>query len=284
MLLIDGALVPVPGVKILAPRGENWNYLAKGNKRSLPVQAKILHKTVADDPEIIVEEPPIAKYLQAWGYAQFTLDWWHNPKDKDGKPLPPLSGTQLVTGHGGATVCTEDLVRFVGWQANQANDRTWGHEMKEYVGGRVHRSTLAATVAITKVDTSAIGVQWQCPRSFTKPLTRWNKAGGADLVGVFGHRDVTTQRSRHDPGDEVFRMLEAEGFERFDFAAGEDLDVWGKRQSWLRELGLYDGAIDGVPFTKTRLALLQLGFPAGIFARWRELAELPPMPPGWVRP
>jgi hypothetical protein len=282
VLLIDGALVPVPGVKILAPRGEAWNYLAKGNKRTLPVQAKILHKTIADDPEKLDENPPTAHYARFWGYAKLTLDWWHKPGvDASGKPKPPLSGTQLVTGHDGSTVCTEDLVRFVGWQANQANERTWGHEIKEYVGGLVHRAALAAAVAITKVDTSAIGVQWQCPRSFTKPLARWNKSGGVDLVGVFGHRDVTTQRSRHDPGDEVFAMLEREGFERFDFAAGEDLDVWGKRQQWLRGLGLYDGAIDGVPFTKTRLALQQLGFPAGIFARWRELAELPPMPPGW---
>lgn len=275
---IRGKVVQVPGVKILPPLAESWNYLSKYNTRTKRPQFKILHRTVADDPEIVVEEPPEAKYQRFWGYAQLTLEWWHKPgADANDKPNPPLSGTHLVTGHNGDTVNPADLYSVVGWHANQANELSWGHEIKEYVGGRVHRAALNAAVAITLVDTSAMGVQWQCPRSFTKPLARFQN-GGRDLVGVFGHRDVTSSRNRHDPGDEVFTMLERAGFERFDFGAGEDLEVWGKRQEWLRSRGAYMGSIDGIAGAGTTAGLAKLGYPDGIYARAGELAERPPMP------
>jgi hypothetical protein len=273
---IRGKPVQVPGVRILSPLEENWNYLSKYNTRTKRPQFKILHKTVADDPELVVETPPESKYQRFWGYAQLTLEWWHKPgtDPKTGKPNPPLSGTHLVTGHNGDTVCPADLYSVVGWHANQANELSWGHEIKEYVGGRVHRAALSAAVAITLVDTSEMGVQWQCPRSFSRPLARFRN-GGRDLVGVFGHRDVTSSRNRHDPGDKVFAMLEHAGFERFDFGAGEDLEVWRGRQEQLKDRGFYHGAIDGIAGAGTTAACAAAGFPAGIWARGRELAEWP---------
>lgn len=268
-LLIDGKLVDVPGVKILAPRGEPWNFVKKGQSRTTRPQLKILHKTVADDPEKIDEQPPAADYARDWGRARQTIEYWQSKQ---------LSGTHLVTGHTGDTVCTEDLVRFIGWHANSANNRSWGHEIKEYVGGRVHRAAIEAAVAITLVDTSAIGVQWQCPKRYipNRPFPRFSN-GGVDLIGVFGHRDVTDQRGYHDPGDAVFDMLEAKGFERFDFYAGQDLEVWSARQEWLAKEGWYKGPIDGIAGAGTTRALAACGFPDGIYARWRELAEKPPL-------
>ncbi len=270
-MLIDGFIVDVPGVQILPPKGESWNKLARYGARTRRPQFKIIHKVVADDPETIDENPPTPDYARDWGRARQTVEYWY------GKAL---SGTHLVTGHAGPTVCTADLARVVGWHANQANDLSWGHEIKEYVGGRVHRAALAATVAITLVDTATLGVQWQCPKRYikNKPFPRFAN-GGKDLVGVFGHRDVTSQRGYHDPGDEVFRMLEETGFERFDFYAGEDLDVWAKRQEWLKSEGFYRGAIDGIAGAGATKALVAAGFPDGIWARWRELAGRP-MPDG----
>lgn len=151
------------------------------------------------------------------------------------------------------------------------------HGLKEHLGGRVHRAALEATVAITVADTSRVGVQWQCPKRYVKnkPLKCFAN-GSRDLVGVFGHRDVTTERGYHDPGDVIFDLLEARGFERFDFRAGEDLDVWAKRQEWLRSLGVYIGAIDGIAASETTRALRELGYADGIFVHWRDLAERPP--------
>ncbi len=237
---------------------------------------KIIHKTIADDPEKVIEATgPAARF----GGAEDTVKYWAQKKPS------PVSGTQIVTGHNGSTVCTQDIVRFIGWHANQANDLSWGQEIKELSGGGVHRSALLATVAITLVDTFHVGVQQQCPTHYKKntPYPRFAN-GGKNLIGVFGHRDVTPDRGYWDPGDIIFDMLEERGFERFDFYAKQDLDVWAKRQEWLKRMGVYTGPIDGVAGASTTQALKALGFPNGIFARWRDLAELPPMPPGWTRP
>lgn len=267
MILIDGKSYEVPGVRTLAPRAESWNRIAKWNTRTRRPQFKIIHKTVADDPEKIDEGAPLPDYARDWGRARQTVEYWYSAK---------LSGAHLVTGHNGDTVCTEDLYKIVGWHANQANELSWGHEIKEYVGGRVHRAALSACVAITLVDTVALGVQWQYPTHYKRnvPFSRFAN-GGKNLVGVFGHRDVTSQRGYHDPGDEIGRMLEAVGFERFDFYAKQDLDVWAKRQEWLKREGWYTGGIDGVAGAGTTKALLAAGFPGGIWGRWRECAESP---------
>ncbi len=274
-LLIDGKLHTVPGVNVLAPGDLPWVKLVRGVTRTTKPQFKILHKTSAEGPEIIIDTVgPIANY----GGAEDTIRYWQTRRDKDGNPNP-ASGTHLVTGHNGFTVCTADLVRFIGWHCHTANDRSWGHEIKEYGDGRVHRSALEAAAAVTLYDTSALGVQWQCPSRYVRnaPMARL-VGGGRDMVGVFGHRDCTDRRGCHDPGDLVFKMLEASGFERFDFYAGQDLDVWGKRQRWLNERHGAELAEDGMPGARTTAVLKTLGFPGGIWARWRECAERPPMP------
>lgn len=273
-LLIAGELVQVPGVRILPPRGESWVTAARGNARSWRPQLKIIHKTIADDRELVIDVPGPS---DGWGGVFDTVEDWH----KRG-----VSGTHLVTGHDGTAVCISDLVRFEHYHAGawdaDANPRSWGHEIKEHKGGGVHRVALKTTVAITLVDTRKIGVQWQTPIRYlrNKPLSRFALRGGADLVGVFGHRDVTHERGEWDPGYVVISMLQAEGFEVFDFEAKQDLDTWARRQEWLQREGHYHGAIDGIAGPATTKALLELGYPDGILALGMRGAEALPQPPG----
>ena len=276
MILVGGRLYDVPGVRTLAPGGESWNRLLAGVTRSRTPQMKILHKTIADDPEHVL---PGAPPTDGWGGARDTVEDWANHKPK------PLSGTQLVTGHDGSTVCTADLATFVGWHGNYANDRSWGHEIKERVGGGYYQAAMDAAVAVTAFDTFLLGVQQQVPKSYRNnvPNTRF-KNGGVDMIGVFGHRDVIDSRGYWDPGDVVFRLLVARHhFEEFDFYAHEDIDVWCRRQEWLRGLVVYSGEIDGIAGVGTTKALASIGYPNGIFARWRDLAEAPPLPPGYSK-
>lgn len=288
--MFNGQLVEVPGVEILPPNGEPWNKLVRGQDRwrvmgdGYVPQMGILHKTSADNPERILDT---AGPTVAWGYAEYTVRWWQDHVNKETLKPEPYSGTHYVVGFDGRAVNTEDVVRFIGWHAGSrdgdANNRSWGLEQKEHYDGRVFRATLHSTVKITTATCNRLGTQWQCPDKYRGPLDRFDN-GGRDLYGVFAHFDVTADRSVLDPGPTIFNMLEAAGFERFDFKARQDIDVWSKRQEWLKTLGYYHGAIDGAPGPKTCRALKFVGFPDGIFARWRECAELPPMPPGWVRP
>lgn len=268
-LLINGSAVAVPGVRIVPPRAEPWIKLVRGEERELPVTQAIVHKTIADDPEQIDPSPgPTARF----GGAEDTIRNW----------LEKLkSGTQLVTGHDGTVVQTEDLATFVGYHAHTANERSFGIEIKEHVGGRVHLAALQSSLSVVLVACSHLGIQWQCPIRYRegKPLARFSDGrGGADLVGIFGHRDTTGKRGYHDPGDAWFGMARARGVEAFDFARGQDLDVWSTRQEWLVKEGVYAGAIDGIPGPRTTAALAQLGYPDGIFGRHHELAESPPLP------
>lgn len=270
-LMIDGQLVQVEGVRVLSPDEEKWVHLSREDfttRLNRPQQA-ILHKTIADDPEQLI---PGGGPSKAAGGARYTAEYWQGSKK--------CSGAHLITGYDGTTACLEDLVKICAWHGNQANLLSYGHEMKEVLGGGIYEDTIRATVAVTLKATRTIGIQWQCPKTFKGPLKRFQN-GGTTLVGIFGHREITSNRSRWDPGDEVFVALQEARVERFDFGAGEDLDVWSKRQAWLLSLGVYHGKVDGIPGPRTRAGLLALGYPDGIFAAWRELPEQPPLPPGY---
>jgi hypothetical protein len=276
-LLIDGQLHAVPGVEVISPTEEAWAHLDSGDGCIRPAgyrpQHKTLHKTVADDPEKV-----LAGAGPRGAEERAAINWANDTRH---------SGVQLVTGHDGRTANLADLLRRAAWHNGNyyANLRSWGHEVCELYGGGVYQAALDAAVAVTLVDTRVLGVQWQCPRAYKNntPLPRFAN-GGVDLVGVFGHRDVSDNRGRWDPGDIVFDMLEAAGFERFDFYAGEDLDVWKKRQEWLKTMGVYTGAIDGIAGAGTTKALRMLGYPDGIWALGKTVADnVIPKPPAGVR-
>lgn len=277
-LLIAGVLVPVPGVAVLSPGEQPWARLdpADCQPRSNTPQQWILHKTIADDPEeVLAGAGPSAGF----GGAEDSAKEWAQDKRH--------SGAHLIVGFAGAAVCLADLARVCAYHDGNfaSNKLAVGVEMKERTfrparkAGGCYAATFGATVEITCVGMSALGIQWQCPRMYreNRPLPRFAD-GGSDLVGAFGHRDVSDNRGRWDPGDMIFNMLAARGFERFDFYGREDLDVWAKRQEWLASLGVYHAAIDGIPGRGTTRALKELGYPDGIFARGREVKPLP-VPP-----
>lgn len=277
-LKIAGKLYQVPGVRVLSPDQESWVKLddrpgrADGVPRATRPQYKVMHKTIADDIERFI---PGAGYTKATGGAEYTARYWYDNADH--------SGAHIVTGFDGSSACLEDLVTTTGFHCgaadadgNRPNQRSWGHELKEVVGGGCYHATYAAAAAITKVDTSKVGVQWQVPDKFRGPLDRFDDDGGRTVIGVVGHRDITGRRNQHDPGSYIFNYLKQVGFESFDFKAKQDLDVWSRRQAWLKREGVYAGAIDGVAFLKTRDALRKLGLPDGILMRHRELVERDP--------
>ena len=108
-LLIDGKLVPVPGVEIISPNDTKWAHLNAGDgvQRHHRPQQAILHKTIADDPEYVI--PGIGP---AGGDEVVAEMWDHDPKH---------SGAHLVTSCNGRTACLADLVRFEAWHGNWAN-------------------------------------------------------------------------------------------------------------------------------------------------------------------
>jgi hypothetical protein len=278
-LLINGEELLVPGVNIVAPDdvdGVRLNLSGRfhdGEPRppGYVAQQWVLHKVWAEHLEKIL---PGAGPAALAGNAKASAQAW----SKDSR----CSGVQAIVGFDGTTLCLADIARTAAYHDTnyESNKRAVGVELEELIDGSVYQATLDAGLAITLAGCRGLGIQWQCPRSYVDntPLARFAD-GGRDMVGIFGHRDVSSSRNRFDPGDYIFHVLKQNGVEAWDFAGGEDLKVWQVRQRWLRELGVYHGAIDGIPGAGTTKALRELGYPDGIFALWRTCAERPPMPP-----
>lgn len=265
-LLINGRTVDVPGVQVIGPHQMAYSYLSPGDcqPRDVRPQLYVLHRTLADDPDSVLDGkgPP--------GGAERTAGFWAND--------PRHSGAHLVTGHDGVVACLADLARVTAYHAgnNVVNSLSVGHETCEMFGGRMYRAALEATVETCLTACFELGIQWQMPRLGDyngHPYKRLEYGGGRNVVGIIGHRDVSEQRGRWDPGDVVFEMLAARGVEQFNIAQGEDISVWRDRQTWLKQLGWYEGNIDGIPGALTVAALKLAGFPSGIWARHRETVE-----------
>lgn len=253
-LLVDGQLVPVPGVTVIGPHDAEWARLDPGDFcwRMARVQQVMLHKTIADDPEHVMPGKGPA------GGAERDAEFW--AKD------PAHSGAQIVSGHDGVVGCLCDVVKCEAYHATVSNPYSIGIETCELVGGGVYQAALDATVAVTLALVEHLGIQLQVPsRTYSgHPITRMND-GGRDMIGVFGHRDNTERRGRWDPGEILFQMLRARGAEAFDFDALEDLRVWKQRQVELVAKG-HQLIVDGVPGPATTAALKAEGYRGGVFA------------------
>lgn len=255
-LLIAGVIVPVAGVTIIGTHDAAWAHLSAGDgtTRTRWPQQWILHKTIADDPERML---PGAG--PSGGDEATAENWAADPKH---------SGAHLVTGHDGRVACLADLVLVEAYHATVSNPYSVGHETKELVGGGCYEAAMRSTVEVCLAGCRALGIQWQCPLAYNGHPLRRMVNGGADLVGIFGHRDNTESRGRWDPGDLLFSMLKARGVQAWDFDAGEDLAFWRSVQLDLNSRG-HGLVVDGVPGAKTTEALRADGYVDGIWALGR---------------
>ncbi len=147
------------------------------------------------------------------------------------------------------------------WHGRSVNPRSVGIEI-ESGNGTVYQAQIDTMVKLARKLSPALGVQEQIPWRNGAPDRRVIDriaAGGQDVVGHIGHRNVTSEKS--DPGDAVFLALKAAGFEGFDYQSGEDKQAWATRQ---QALGL---APDGVPGRATVAALTQAGYADGIWTK-----------------
>ncbi len=253
-LLIAGLIIPVGGVIIVGPHDKAWSHLNAGDcrPRSNHPQMVILHKTKADDPEVVT--PGVGPS----GRPEDIANMWGND--------PHHSGAHLVIG-GDYTACLADLVTVEAWHGNQANARSIGIEHVEEQHGVVFQAVIDAGVKVCLAIAEHCGIQLQVPKPGTyhnAPMPRFAD-GGSTLIGFFGHRDVTDSRGKWDPGEAIFAALIAAGAEAFDFGAAEDRAVWMDRQHELVKAG-HDLVIDGIPGPATTAALKAEGYRGGIWA------------------
>lgn len=161
----------------------------------------------------------------------------------------------------GSFGCFADLMTVATYHAGHVNGITVGIELFQETDGTVYEETLHAGADVCDVVTRVFGIQRQFPteraicRRFANIVPSDAKTyvpganRGRDFSGVYGHRNITRNRGAGDPGDEIFGVLAARGYEAYAVDKGEDVAVWEQRQS---DLGLHPDEVDGVPGEVTR--------------------------------
>jgi hypothetical protein len=254
-LLIAGLLHEVPGVECLSPGAGSppWLRLAPGDycqRKTKWIRQIVIHTTKGIDPQAI------RPGRGPGGRDKVVADFWRND--------PQHSAAHIVVDTDGSVACLADLATVAAYHATSANDLSLGIEMYQEGDGSIWQATIDSTVAICGVIADALGIPRQLHHApyAGRPIARL-VTGGADVVGLYGHRDQTDRRGRGDPGGAIYAALRGAGWEGFDYGARQDLDRWIARQQKLRAMG-ESVAVDGICGPGTMAAMRRRGFRTGL--------------------
>lgn len=228
-LVVDGLLIEAPGLVTRSWHDDPRLRLKlpeDGRRRAAKwVRSIILHTTMGIAPTVY---PGFGK----GGGALDTALWWSSPQSG-------AAGAHLVVDWDGVVYCLADLQREVAYHATTINEVSIGIELRQGHGkdGALYAGQLQACAALVDV----IAQHFELPRQLHWPYLHGQvprlASGGADCVGIFGHRDQTSKKPAGDPGDPIYTLLMSLGYEPFDYAHDEDLFAWKERQRKMNALG-----------------------------------------------
>jgi N-acetylmuramoyl-L-alanine amidase len=249
-LIVKGHRVDVPGLKTKSWLDDPAMHAAMPSdgraRRTEWIRSLVLHTTQGDEPQEVLAG------FGPEGMAKRTAESWAGDKRH--------AAAHLIVDGDGTVWCLADLQLDVTFHATSLNEVSIGIEIAQTRALAIYEVQLDATVLLCDALTRLFRIQRQfhAPYLGDSQCVKRLADGGSDCIGVFGHRDQTTDRGRGDPGDAIFRRLRGAGYEAFNFATGEDLAVWRFRQLDAR------ANPDGIPgpSTATRLAA---GHPHGLW-------------------
>jgi hypothetical protein len=169
------------------------------------------------------------------------------------------AGAHLITDSDASWVQTADLQDFAAYHAGNVNTVTIGIEIYQQGDAVLYEGQLENVVQMVDLLTRIFSIQRQLHWPYKGHAIKRGLNRGLDMVGTYGHRDVSNNRGPGDPGDAIMEMLIDAGYESFDFEENEDKEVWMQRQE---QLGLL---ADGVPGPATVAALLKEGYNHGLW-------------------
>lgn len=265
-LIFDGKRVDIPGLTSVDFQENKEFMLNKRGYHDRPdntwIRGIVIHTRMGIESDLIVDVGADRRW------DELVAKRWA----RSGR----MAGAHIAVDADGSFSCMCDIVKHSAHHAGHVNDFTVGIEMYQGGNGVLYKATFDTTVKIVDVLTRELGIQRQVP-SETGPSLRilkggrkpWKKSrrlawtmggkGGDDFTGVYGHRNVTRNRGRGDPGDHIFAELVRVGYEMHSIDNGEDKRAWIARQY---KLGV---SPDGIPGPKTRKALEDSGFRHGLY-------------------
>lgn len=257
-LLIGGKHVLVPGVDIISPGEQPWATLASRDCKTRPtrwVRQITLHTTKGEWPQTVLPG------AGPGGRDRRVADFW--------RESPRQSAAHIVVDNDGSAVCLADVLEVEAYHATVVNRWSVGIETYQEHEGVIYQAAITATVRIVAALCRALGIQFQIP---APPYRRGPlfvlEDGGPTTIGIFGHRDVTSDRGRGDPGDAIMSAVQGAGAEVFEFDRAQDRVTWRDRQRVLRDQG-HSLLVDGVPGPGTVKALRAAGYQDGLYVQPR---------------
>lgn len=280
-LLINGNIVQVPGINIISPTshgGPAWAQLDPGDymvRKTTWIRQIIVHTTGGLWPQKVIAGAGKP------GHAKQIADMWRGADRGGGERVH--SAAQIIVDFNGDVVCLCDLSRIAAYHSEGSNGWSNGIEMSTLPDGNIYNATLAATVVLLQAMTCSgasggglFPIPFQVPKQpyLNQPLLRMetgagamrHNVGGPDAIGIFGHRDNTSNRGFGDPGNEIYTRLIGAGAETIDFDIKQDIALGKRRQAVLNSMG-ENLVVDGVFGPGSRSAMLRHGF-----LRWRDVA------------
>lgn len=251
MLLIAGKLIPIPGVASVAPAshgGPAWARLDTGDyraRRARWVRQIVIHTTKGIWPQSV--RPGAGPD----GRDRRVADFWHRD--------PEHSAAHIVVDSDGSVACLADLMTTAAYHATVANDVSVGIEMYQELDGSIYEAVLTSTVAtvLALCDAMSIADQYAADPYRNAPIQRL--INDDQFCGIYGHRANTSRRGRGDPGDEIWRRLEAAGVEPVQVGQHQDVEVARQRQAYLASNGAAL-SVDGVVGPRSIQAAREQGF------------------------
>lgn len=261
-LLIGGLYFDVPGVEVVSPGpgAPSWLKLSPGDcrpRRTPWVRQIIVHTTKGKHPQRVIPGRGAGDRDRA------VADFWRND--------PMHSAAHIVIDNDGSVACLADLAFVTCYHATTSNDYSVGIEVYQEASGGIYEAALDALVKLVPVICEVLEIPFQIvgDRYVSGRILERMKHGGADCVGIFGHRDqawdfekLRAARGRGDPGDEVYVRLIAAGAEPLCFAARGDIGAWKHRQVKLNMWGA-QLVVDGICGPATIRAMRRFGFANG---------------------
>lgn len=262
-IIFDGKKEEVPGLVTLSFLDDKKKVpeATDGVSRTRWVRGIVIHTTSGARGKIFPGKgPDTGKDTLLARYQANTMRVvsWDYTVDNDGSVAVSNDPYKRSCFHAGPV-----NIHTVGIEMAQNKDREYG----------LWEFQLDQTVLLVDYLTYRLGIQrciaWDKAKNIPmqktvdgrlRQMVPKTKTGG-DVVGVYGHRNVTPTKPWGDPGDRIYEKFRAAGYELFDLRMNEDLITWKKRQ--METLMMPESQADGVAGPQTRVALQALGYKHG---------------------
>jgi hypothetical protein len=217
------------------------------------VRSIFVHNTMGDEPITILPGYGTA------GDELNTLANWQTDKRH--------AGAACLIGPSGKVYNMCDLLRHASYHATTVNQVSIGIEVYCNAKLQMYQGQFDVLLKLIHKLTARFGIQRQFHGPYLGSSTAVPRlaSGGADCIGIFGHRDQTTDRGHGDPGDLIFQMMALAGYEAFDFSQDEDLHTWSSRQQLMNNMWNLGLTQDGVPGPNTVYKMTTVGFTNGLW-------------------